>query len=155
MAQCCRKLKRESFVPASIETVFDFFSRAENLDRITPPWLHFQIRTPAPVKMEKGTIIDYALRLHGIPMKWRSQITEWEAPLRFVDVQIRGPYTRWRHSHRFERRGAGTVMTDDVEYIVPGGIAECFIHFLLVRRDLKRIFNYREAIMSNTFGKGD
>ncbi|MGD9347918.1 MAG: SRPBCC family protein [Candidatus Aminicenantes bacterium] len=143
-------LERETFIPSSIDEVFDFFSRAENLNRITPPWLHFKIRTDTPIHMEKGTFIDYGLRLKGLPVRWRSQITGWDPPLSFEDTQIKGPYKTWIHHHRFRRENGGTVMRDSVEYVVPGGILEPLIHFF-VRRDLERIFDYRECSLIKIF----
>lgn len=152
MKQKTHTLKRETFIAASIDAVFDFFSRAENLDRITPPWLHFKIRTMIPIQMKKGTFIDYSLRLHGIPVQWRSQITEWDPPRLFVDTQIKGPYTIWIHKHLFHVSDGGTVMRDIVEYVLPGQILEPLIHFF-VCRDLGRIFDYREKSLVNIFNE--
>jgi ligand-binding SRPBCC domain-containing protein len=143
-------LERETFIPSSIDRVFDFFSRAENLNRITPPWLHFKIRTDTPIHMAKGTLIDYTLRLKGLPVRWRSQITEWNPLRSFEDTQIKGPYTVWIHHHLFRSENGGTVMRDSVEYVVPGWILEPLIHFF-VRRDLERIFDYREDSLIKIF----
>ena len=84
--------------------VFDFFSRAENLEALTPPWLNFKILEVKPQPVQRGTLINYSLRVHGIPLRWTSEIVEWEPPHRFVDLQLRGPYKLWRHEHRFEAR---------------------------------------------------
>ena len=147
MKKQTHKLERETFIPSSIDTIFNFFSQAENLNRITPPWLHFKILTKTPVQMTKGKLIDYSLRLHGIPIRWRSQIIGWDPPHSFVDTQIKGPYTTWIHHHLFHAENKGTVMQDIVEYAVAGSILEPIIHFF-VRRDLERIFDYREKSLA-------
>ena len=130
----------ELFLPGARESVFSFFSDARNLERITPPWLHFRILTPMPVAMQAGTRIDYKLQVRGIPMRWRTLIRVWEPPVRFVDEQLRGPYRRWVHEHRFEEVADGTRILDRVEYAVWGG---ALMERLFVRGDVKRIFDYR------------
>ena len=104
------------------EQVFDFFSRAENLNLLTPPWLHFTILTHPPIEMGLGTCISYRIRIRGIPVRWVSEITEWEPPCRFTDTQARGPYRRWAHRHVFEETAEGTLVTDDVSYRVPAAL---------------------------------
>jgi ligand-binding SRPBCC domain-containing protein len=137
-------------VPAARPAVFDFFSRAENLERITPRWLHFRILTPAPI-LRQGAQIAYALRLHGIAVDWLTEIERWEPPLVFVDVQKKGPYRMWRHRHRFEEAGSGTRIVDDVEYALPfgplGALAHPFVH-----RDIARIFKYRAERVRELIG---
>jgi ligand-binding SRPBCC domain-containing protein len=125
------------------DRVYGFFSNAANLSRVTPPWLDFEILTPAPITMDVGAIIDYRLRIHGIPIRWRTEITVWEPPIRFVDRQIRGPYQLWVHEHRFEEHDGGTIMTDRVEYLPRGWVLAPLINALFVRRDIRRIFDYR------------
>jgi ligand-binding SRPBCC domain-containing protein len=107
---------------------------------ITPPFLRFEIVTPDPIILREGSVIDYRLRLRGIPIRWSSEITAWRPPHRFVDTQLRGPYRWWIHEHRFEPAGGGTLMADRVEYGVLGGD---IVHRLLVAPDLRRIFEYR------------
>jgi ligand-binding SRPBCC domain-containing protein len=128
--------------------VFGFFADPRNLDRLTPPWLHFEMRTREPVAMGAGTLLDYRLRLHGIPVRWQSRIIVWEPPYRFTDEQTKGPYALWRHEHRFDERGGGTLVKDDVEYAVPGGR---FVQKLLVAPDLERIFKYRHEALEKSF----
>lgn len=123
-----------------LDEVFDFFANAHNLQALTPPFLRFEILTPDPIILRQGTVIDYRLRLRGIPVRWRSEISAWEPPHRFVDTQLRGPYRWWIHEHRLELAGRGTLMTDRVEYGVLGGD---IINRLLVAPDLRRIFAYR------------
>lgn len=141
-------LTAEFWLPQGIERVFRFFADAQNLQAITPPWLGFSVLTPAPIAMHAGVVIDYRLRIHGIPLHWRSEITVWEPPFRFVDEQRRGPYRYWRHLHTFEERDGGTLCRDLVEYAPPGGR---FVNWLIVRRDLARIFAYREAALRRHF----
>jgi ligand-binding SRPBCC domain-containing protein len=135
-------LTRRTVLPRSIDRVFDFFSSAANLEAITPPLLRFRIVTPSPIVMREGALIEYSLRLRGIPMRWRTRIDEWNPPYHFVDTQIRGPYRLWRHTHRFVAVDGGTEMTDTVEYALPFGPLGAIFH-PLVRRDLRFIFDHR------------
>ena len=134
-------LDRSAVVPFPLERVFDFFSRPENLEALTPPWLSFRIETPLPIRMCEGALIDYRLRVRGIPLRWRSEITVWEPPHRFVDEQRRGPYRMWVHEHRFEEVDGGTRVTDHVTYAVLGGSV---VRRLFVLPDLERIFDHRQ-----------
>lgn len=130
--------------------VFAFFADAGNLDALTPPWLHFRIDTPLPLDMRAGALLDYRLRLHGLPIRWRTEITAWEPPRRFVDEQVRGPYRIWIHEHTFEEDGPeATLAGDHVRYAVPlGALAD----WLLVARDVRAIFRYREERLREIFG---
>jgi ligand-binding SRPBCC domain-containing protein len=130
----------ELWLPLKPAEVFPFFSDAANLEAITPPWVNFKTLTPSPIEMRVGTLIDYQLKIHGIPVKWRTHIKVWEPPYRFVDEQLRGPYRQWIHEHTFVEKDGGTVCKDRVEYQVPGG---WLIDKLFVRRDVERIFAYR------------
>ena len=114
-----------------IKEVFAFFSDAANLDSITPPWLSFRTVTRQPVEMQAGAVIDYKLRVRGFPIRWRSEITAWEPPHRFVDEQTRGPYRLWIHEHKFEPRNGGTLVCDDVRYAVP---FDWLLHEIVVRQ---------------------
>lgn len=128
--------------------VFEFFGDAGNLQEITPPWLHFRILTPRPIEMRPGARIDYKLRLHGVPVSWKTEITAWEPPIRFVDEQLRGPYRLWVHEHTFEEIEGGTLARDRVRYAVPGG---AFANRLLVARDLEAIFRFRSGKLQEIF----
>lgn len=141
-------LERSTTLPFPRERVFDFFSRAENLELLTPPWLSFKIQTPLPIRMCEGALIDYRIGLHGIPLTWRSEIALWEPPFRFVDEQRRGPYRRWVHEHRFTEVDGGTLVEDRVEYAVLGG---ALIDRLFVAPDLRRIFDYRQERLRELF----
>jgi len=134
---------------APLDEVFDFFSKADNLEKITPEWLHFKILTPLPIQMREGTLIDYRLRLRGIPIKWRTLISEWNPPYSFTDEQVKGPYRAWIHRHSFAREGDATIMTDTVRYRVLGG---ALIDKLLVRRDIRKIFKHRTEVIRTVFG---
>src|ERR1700761_401614 len=114
-------LRRELWVPHPQAAVFDFFSRAENLEQLTPPWMHFRILTAQPIEMKQGVNIRYALRVRGFPLRWLTNIERWEPPYEFVDVQLKGPYTMWRHTHRFSSLRGGTTMVDVVQYRLPFG----------------------------------
>jgi len=135
-------------LPRSPDKIFPFFADAGNLESITPPWLHFEILTPLPIKMHAGTLIEYRLRIHGIPIRWQSEITIWEPPLRFVDEQKQGPYRKWIHEHTFAGHENGCEMRDFVRYAVPGGL---LIDRLFVRREVQRIFEYRELKLLKLF----
>src|SRR5205085_11412661 len=118
------------------------------LNAITPAWLNFRMVSAAPAEMRVGTLIDYRLRIRGIPVSWRTRITAWKPPQRFVDEQLRGPYRLWRHEHEFEARDGGTLVRDRVKYAVP---FDFVAHPLFVRRDIRRIFAYREEKLRALF----
>lgn len=135
------------------DEVFLFFANAENLQRITPPNLGFQIITPTPIEMKPGALIDYRISLHGIPMTWRTEITIWDPPFEFVDVQLKGPYKQWIHRHTFTETPNGTTLIEDeVRYRLPfepfGDLARFF-----VEREIKGIFDYRQKIVADVFKK--
>ncbi len=143
-------LTTEQWFPRPCEEVFEFFSDAANLESITPPWLRFHVLTPRPIDVREGTLIDYKLRLHFVPIRWRTEIAAWEPPFRFIDRQLRGPYRLWVHEHTFEEHQGGTLARDRVEYQVPGGR---LIHTLLVRPDLMRIFAFRRKVLADRLGQ--
>ena len=143
------EFQSELWLPLSPEKLFPFFANAANLDAITPPWLHFHIITPPPIVMSEGTLIDYRLRVHGFPLRWRTRINVWQPPNRFVDEQIRGPYRKWVHEHTFEASNGGTLARDVVRYAVP---FDFITHRWLVRPDVERIFRYRSDALRQRFG---
>jgi ligand-binding SRPBCC domain-containing protein len=145
-------LRREQRINRPPAEVFAFFAEAFNLEALTPPLLRFEVVTPGPIAMAAGTHIDYRLRLHGLRLRWRTEIQDWSPPRRFVDAQLRGPYRVWRHTHEFEPlAGGGTLMRDTVRYrpaLWPLGE----LAMPLVRRDLAAIFDYRRDAVTRLLG---
>ena len=133
-------LADELWLPRPRAEVFPFFADTANLETITPPWVNFKIITPLPIAMHAGAKIEYQIRIHGVPVRWKTDIILWEPPLRFRDEQRNGPYRQWVHTHEFEEKDGGTLCRDRVDYAVWGGH---LINALFVRRDVKRIFQYR------------
>jgi len=142
------EFRTELWLPRPRKEIFAFFGDAYNLQAITPPWLNFEVLTPAPIPMAAGTLIDYRLRVRGVPLRWRTRINAWEPPFRFQDEQLRGPYRLWIHEHRFEDRDGGTLCRDEVHYAVPGG---SLMNWLWVRRDVQTIFDYRSEQLRKQF----
>jgi ligand-binding SRPBCC domain-containing protein len=140
----------ELWLPAPRDRVFKFFADASNLETLTPKWLRFEIVTPLPIAMRAGALIDYRLKVHGFPIRWRTEITRWNPPHDFEDVQLRGPYALWQHTHTFAERDNGTVCHDHVRYRPVGG---ALINTLFVRRDIERIFQFRKQRLLEIFNK--
>ena len=140
--------KTELWLKRPPDEVFSFFSDARNLERITPPWVRFEMLTPGEIPMRVGTLIDYRIRVHGVPLRWQSEITAWEPGRRFVDEQRRGPYRLWIHEHRFSDKNGGTLITDIVTYAVPGGP---LVNKLFVANDVAKIFEYRKRRLEEIF----
>lgn len=146
-------LSRTHELEGTPEEVFPFFADAFNLEAITPRFLDFSVLTPAPILLTTGTVIQYAMRLHGVPITWVSSIQRWDPPHCFVDTQLRGPYRFWHHTHSFEALpGERTLMRDEVRYQLPlpplGNLAMPF-----VRRDLEQIFDYRREVLPAELAK--
>lgn len=146
-------LFREVVLQRPLDEVFAFFSNAQNLERITPPYMNFRILTPQPIPMKTGTLIEYRIALGGIPMKWRTLIESFEPGVAFTDVQESGPYKLWRHTHRFFAEGPSTTrMVDELEYEVGFGPFGAIARVLFVQRTVENIFDYRTKIMRELFG---
>jgi len=137
-------LERSTWIPRPVDEVFAFFADIGNLQRITPPELRFRLVTQPPVEMRQGALIEFRLALWGVPFGWRTEISLWEPPLRFVDRQLAGPYAKWIHLHEFTTERGGTRMLDRVDYLLPLG-RPGRLGLPLVRRQLDRIFDFREA----------
>jgi hypothetical protein len=143
------------FINKPIEDVFEFFSNPDNLSVITPPKLGFKILTPTPIKMSVGCLIDYKIYLMGIPIHWRTLITNFDPPHTFIDQQIKGPYTIWHHTHTFQKVDGGVEIKDRVVYSIPFSILGRILNFLWIRKDLENIFNYRKKVIDELFGNDD
>jgi ligand-binding SRPBCC domain-containing protein len=147
-------LETETTIPASRKNVFDFFSDASNLERLTPPSLGFRILTPPPIRMEEGALMDYRILLRGLPMRWQTRICRWNPPFEFIDEQLKGPYRRWIHHHTFEERGSNTTfMRDRVRYALPfGPLGNLALPF--IRTELRGIFEFRQRVILEIFPDG-
>ncbi|MDQ2666496.1 MAG: SRPBCC family protein [Gemmatimonadota bacterium] len=144
-------LVRTTLLPGSLEEVFAFFLEPRNLERITPPWLGFRITSTSDAEVREGTRIRYKLRLHGIPLSWESRITEYADNSHFADEQVTGPYARWYHRHSFRAVPGGVEMIDTVDYRLPFGPLGRLVHWLVVRRQLRSIFDYRTNAIHAVF----
>lgn len=144
-------LKKEQFINKPLKEVFSFFEKPENLSEITPKNLGFQILNSIPIKMEKNALINYKIKILGIPLYWTTKITDYNPPLSFTDEQLKGPYSLWRHTHVFVECNGGTLMTDEVLYSIPYGIFGEIAHKIYVKKELENIFKFREKVISNIF----
>jgi ligand-binding SRPBCC domain-containing protein len=145
------ELIRTIWVPHPRAEVFDFFSKAENLEKVTPPWLRFRIQSAPSNGMREGARIGYSLRVHGVPLRWLTVIEKWNPPLEFIDVQLNGPYRVWRHTHRFVEVDDGTSIEDLVQYELPFGPLGRLVQRLQVARDVAEIFDYRAQEIQKIF----
>jgi ligand-binding SRPBCC domain-containing protein len=141
-------LHRSQLIRRDLKDVFSFFEDPSNLAKITPPKMGFQILTPSPIKMQRGTLIDYVVHIMGLPLRWTSLITEYDPPYKFVDEQLKGPYSFWHHTHLFKQVPEGTLIEDIVQYRVPMGPLGVWLEPFLVRPQLNAIFNYRQKVIS-------
>ncbi len=140
-------------VDADQDSVWKFFSTAENLPLITPPWLGFRMAMERLVKIEQDAVLDYTIRWLGVPIRWRTRIIDWSPPRQFIDLQVRGPYALWHHQHRFEpSSGGGTVCFDRVIYKLPVPLVRRVVHSLVVRKQLLEIFRFRRRVIGERLG---
>jgi ligand-binding SRPBCC domain-containing protein len=147
-------LRQRQWIPQPIDRVFEFFAEARNLEQLTPPWLKFRILHVDAGPLHAGSEIRYRLRVHYVPIYWRTEIRHWNPPYSFVDVERAGPYRLWHHTHKFESVNGGTQMSDVVRYQLPLGIVGRLVHALQVRRDVQQIFDYRRGVIEKLFGAG-
>ena len=145
------ELEFKQIINKDINEVFSFFSKPENLSLITPKRLDFRILTPSPIKMKEGQLIDYTIRILGKKIRWRTLITEYECPVRFIDQQLKGPYSMWHHTHEFQELNGKVKMTDTILYAIPFGILGEIVNILWVKKDLDYIFKYREKAITKYF----
>jgi uncharacterized protein (TIGR01777 family) len=149
--QWCSMMATEQWVPKSLEDVFLFFSDAKNLEVLTPDFLGFKILRKSTAEMGQGTEIEYQIKLHGIPMRWLTNIVVWEKNVRFVDNQVKGPYALWYHEHRFKRLGSGTLIQDHIRYRLPMGQLGALFGGAYVKNDVSKIFRYRQEKIKTIF----
>lgn len=146
-----RILERQTILNKSIEEVFAFFDKAENLNKITPKDLSFTILNPG-TQIQAGAVIDYKIKVFGLPFKWKTLISRHEPPQYFIDIQKKGPYVKWEHHHIFKALDPErTLMIDKVFYVVPGWFLEKLIHKLLIYPKLQKIFNFRQEVCDKIF----
>src|SRR5262245_9305758 len=131
--------------------VFAFFADPANLARLTPPWMRVRLRTTAPA-MTAGSVVDCRVSWLGVPAGWRAYIREWGAPFRFVDVQVRGPFARWEHRHRFLAEGDLTGIEDRVTYQLPLGPLGRIAYAAMLRRQLAAAWAYRQERIAKLVG---
>ena len=148
-------LESNQFINKPIEEVFQFFSKPENLSVITPAKLGFKILSPNPIKMGVGRLIDYNIYLMGIPIHWKTLITDYEPPNMFVDQQIKGPYAMWHHTHTFHKVKGGVEIKDRVVYSIPFGFLGRLLNYLWIKRDLNNIFLHRKKVIDKLFENND
>jgi hypothetical protein len=146
-----KKIVAKQWLPFQVEEVFNFFAAAENLEKITPDYLEFKILKMSTAKIEKGTLIDYRLKIHGIPVHWQTEITDWDKNSFFSDCQLKGPYKIWFHRHFFVPYKNGTYIKDEVDYLLPLGSLGNFLGHWPIKRDLAKIFNHRQNVIANLF----
>jgi ligand-binding SRPBCC domain-containing protein len=139
-------------VSADLQRTWAFFSSADNLPRITPPWLKFTVQTPGPIVLHNDSQIDYTIRWMGLPIHWRTRIIDWQPPRQFIDLQIRGPYRLWHHHHTFAATSEGTECSDRVTYALPFPPLDRLAHAVSVRRQLMDIFGYRRKVIGSELG---
>ena len=142
------------WLPEKTSVVFPFFAEAKNLEKITPPWLNFHITAMSTPEITEGSLIDYRLRIKGVPARWRTLISSWKPGICFVDEQLKGPYKIWHHTHHFQPLRRGTLMKDCVVYQMPFGPLGDLVRLLVVAGDIRKIFGYRRKIIDELYGNG-
>ena len=146
-------LEFKQIINKSIDDVFSFFSKPENLTLITPKELDFKILTPIPIKMKEGQLIDYTIKVLKKKIRWRTIISEYEPSKYFIDQQLKGPYSMWHHKHEFKQKEEYVEIIDTINYVIPFGVIGRLINFLFIRKDLDKIFNYRKEVIEKYFRK--
>jgi uncharacterized protein (TIGR01777 family) len=144
-------LIENQWIEKPLVEVFDFFSEAKNLERITPEYLKFKVLGMNTPQIEKGSLIDYELKLRGIPFKWKTMISDFEKNVSFVDQQMKGPYKKWHHTHTFHDCNGGTLIRDRVVYKLPLGRLGRIFAGGYVRRDVIKIFSFRKSVIADYF----
>ena len=140
-------LRREQVIQKPLNEVFAFFQQPENLARITPASMDFRVLTPSPIIMKENALLDYSIRLSLFRLRWTTMITSYQPPISFVDIQLRGPYSFWHHTHSFKETDDGTLMTDEVRYSIPFGFLGNILHALYIKKELQHIFDFRAKVI--------
>jgi ligand-binding SRPBCC domain-containing protein len=143
--------ERTTTLAAPLAEVFDFFAQPENLARITPPAVGFRVLRAPARPLREGDVLEYRLRAAGLPLRWRSRITLWQPGRAFADLQERGPFAYWLHTHTFSEEGNVVTMHDHVDYRLPFGLLGRLVASALVRRTIAKAFDYRAAALRNRF----
>lgn len=144
-------INQTQWVNKPIKEVFAFFKAASNLEQITPPYLQFKILNMDTEKIQKNSIINYQLKLYGVPFKWQTKISDFVENKMFIDEQVIGPYKKWVHTHTFYEKDGGTLICDHVDYTIPGGVFGNLVLGALIRKDLAKIFKYRTDFIAEYF----
>ena len=147
------QINKTQFIEKPIDVVFSFFSKPENLEKITPQYLHFEILNDSPIHMKEGLVINYKMKIRKIPVKWSSVIKSYNPPFSFIDEQIKGPYAFWYHEHKFIKEKGGTRVDDCIKYKIPFGFFGRLVNKLWVANDLEEIFNFRKNTINDIFDK--
>jgi len=151
-AQLMYQLRRKQLIRTDLETCWDFFISPNNLQKITPSYMGFNVLTEQPEKAYEGLIIAYTLSpVMKIRLGWITEITHIKEKLFFVDEQRKGPYSIWHHEHHFEEVEGGVMMTDIVTYVLPFGFLGKFAHWLFVKKQLEGIFEHRNKVVTELF----
>lgn len=140
-------LRCQMQAPVSMRDAFAVFEDPRNLAKITPPWLNFQLLNPEE-PMAKGALLNYRFRWMNVPLRWKTVISEYEAPFFFTDEMVSGPYSLWIHKHRFHPTEEGTLVTDEVDYALPLGVIGALTNKFVVANHLKEIFRYRQMSLN-------
>ena len=145
------KFNAEQEINSDLDSVFQFFSQPENLSKITPPKMGFHILTPTPIAMKEGAIIDYTVKIFGIPQRWRTMITSYESHKMFIDEQMKGPYSLWHHKHIFLETSNGVKIIDEVTYVLPLQFLQSLVNKIIIAPQIEEIFSYRKKMIINKF----
>jgi ligand-binding SRPBCC domain-containing protein len=140
-------------LPVSVTELFNFLIQPQNLEQIMAKAMRVKVISSSTPVIEHGTVIDYTFQKNGIPLRWQSEITEFEPNVYFADLQTRGPFRYWLHKHILKPVAEGTEITDDLTFEPPLGILGEIAYHAFIRRDIERIFSLRKKRMEELFGK--
>lgn len=141
----------QTLLSGSLDQVFHFFSSEKNLEVLTPEFLNFKVQGMSTPEIQTGTFIDYTLKIHGVPVTWKTEILDWKVNQSFVDIQRKGPYRCWHHTHKFEECKGGILMSDTVRWALPLSPLSNFVVDEFVDKDVENIFSYRQKKIMKMF----